>query len=165
MPQACENYDAVASVMAALRALEAAAGRHSCEDAKFKLQGCVEADATNVRRMCVSLKNERLDCISQSQHFHHNNAKHVTTLGDLNHKTNVLTCLTLTAPLVRPFSDSVQEWKRTHPGKRPQYLLLYWRWAGLLERGRNGKFLVAELPHKLVAPSGIDLRQNQRQMW
>ena len=48
----------------------------------------------------------------------------------------------------------MQEWKRTHPRKRPKYLLFYWRWAGLLERGRNGKFLVAELPHKLVAPSG-----------
>ena len=24
----------------------------------------------------------------------------------------------------------------------------------MLERGRNGRFLVAELPHKLVAPSG-----------
>ena len=64
MPQACENYDAVLSVMAALRALEAAEGRQTCHDAKFKLQGSVEADATSVRRMCVSMKNQRLDCIS-----------------------------------------------------------------------------------------------------
>jgi len=46
--------------MAALRTLEAAAGRHFGEEAKFKLQGSVEADATSVRCMCVSLKNEGL---------------------------------------------------------------------------------------------------------
>lgn len=54
----------------------------------------------------------------------------------------------------RNFAQQVAQWRCSHPRQRKKYLLFFWRWAGALERGQHGRFLVSELPHALTSPSG-----------
>ena len=57
-------------------------------------------------------------------------------------------------PLSRNFSAPINLWRVGHPRRKPKYLLYYWRFAGALERGNGGRFLISELPRVLVAPGG-----------
>jgi hypothetical protein len=67
-------------------------------------------------------------------------------------------------PLSRNFSAPINLWRVGHPRRKPKYLLYYWRFAGALERGNGGRFLISELPRVLVAPGGSH-QQKGTMMW
>ena len=105
-------------------------------------------DATSVRKMHVSLKNPLLEL--------------ALDLGSVSHDS--LLCVGLTSNLhpgryalsthLRNFSGPIALWRASHAGQRKKYLLFFWRFAGALERGHGGRFLIRELPHVMVGPGG-----------
>ena len=118
------------------------------QEEKWLLQGHVEVDATSVRKMHVSLKNPLLEL--------------ALDLGSVSHDS--LLCVGLTSNLhpgryalsthLRNFSGPIALWRASHAGQRKKYILFFWRFAGALERGHGGRFLIRELPHVMVGPGG-----------
>ena len=98
--------------------------------------------------MHVSLKNPLLEL--------------ALDLGSVSHDS--LLCVGLTSNLhpgryalsthLRNFSGPIALWRASHAGQRKKYLLFFWRFAGALERGHGGRFLIRELPHVMVGPGG-----------
>ena len=65
-----------------------------------------------------------------------------------------MTQISKTPEPVRNFQQEIAQWRGSHPKEKKKYLLLFWRWAGALERGQRGRFLISELPHVMTSPSG-----------
>ena len=52
------------------------------------------------------------------------------------------------------FSDATEKFQSKNPGNSPDRLLIYHRVAGILERGGNGRLILASLPLEPVRPDG-----------
>lgn len=59
-----------------------------------------------------------------------------------------------TVLFLRNFKEEIGRWRGSHPREKKKYLLLFWRFAGALERGQHGKFLISELPYVMTSPCG-----------
>ena len=74
--------------------------------------------------------------------------------ADMDYKFRKMTQTSKTPEPVRNCQQEIAQWRCSHPKEKKKYLLLFWRWAGALERGQRGRFLISELPHVMTSPSG-----------